>query len=350
VIQIDDIAFHNGLIVGMASVSKVTGNGKKYKIGDTILSDNLSLLPVLEWRKSNAARATEIAIDSADNIYATFDVAVGNKSVIKFDSSGTEIWSKTDIGRARCIAVDQDDDVYVGYIYATAGQVLLRKLDSSGNELWTITSDNIDHYVYDIKAYGGYVYVAATNVYKLNESDGSQIWAKTIPDVYAMGIDVDSSGVYVACKSSSSSWVKARKLDLDGNTVWSKLGYTAGLSPYHAVVDSSGDIYFSLFDYSNCIIKYDSAGTLLGTYSSAHYPTHMIADQNGNVYISSSNTPGYKTIQKFDSSFTEQWSSALYGWTTSLALCSDGKLLSTDYDSPYYLRKLRMENEYTISA
>ena len=58
-----------------------------------------------------------------------------DETVKKIDSSGNEIWTFTGhTGRVRSVAVDASGNVYSGSADNT-----VKKIDSSGNELWTFT-------------------------------------------------------------------------------------------------------------------------------------------------------------------------------------------------------------------
>jgi len=68
-----------------------------------------------------------VAVGPDGSVYVTHNVSSG-KVVRKLDSSGNEIWAKTDVGGGRGVAVGPDGSVYVTHD-VPSGNKALRKLD-----------------------------------------------------------------------------------------------------------------------------------------------------------------------------------------------------------------------------
>lgn len=90
---------------------------------------------VLDTETTNPnARARQIAIDSAGNIYAVGLLGAGFTYVMKSNKFGEVLWQQTSTATLECVAVNSEDDVIIGG--TDDSRFYLAKLDSDGNFVW----------------------------------------------------------------------------------------------------------------------------------------------------------------------------------------------------------------------
>jgi hypothetical protein len=101
--------------------------------------------------------ASNVASDGASNLLVVGDISIDSSDIWtgKYDASGSELWTRTfDGGRGdggSAVATDGADNVVVtGHCYGSGSSVdiLVRKYDASGTELWTSrTADGLGYAV-----------------------------------------------------------------------------------------------------------------------------------------------------------------------------------------------------------
>lgn len=227
-----------------------------------------------------------VAVDSSDNVYlAGYGRALISDSsytdwwIKKLDSSGNELWEKqygsTDTyDQAYAVATDSNDDVYIGgYAYNIVSESSgkdgwLKKLDSSGSELWEETYDEFETVETIAVNSGDDVYLGGYGYRQISETSGNDWWIKKLDSSgslqwerkydgnggndYIGAIAVDSMGhVFLGGRGSelingSSSkdwWVK--KLSSSGSELWDRRydGNEALDGINGLAIDSAGYIY-----------------------------------------------------------------------------------------------------------
>ncbi len=301
----------------------------------------------IEWVRTYNGGGNEkgeaVALDTSGNVYVTgeeYQLSTGGYYNIwtrKYDSDGYEIWTSTYNSPGNSddysydIAVDTSMNVYItGKIYRyDIGQnynVVTRKYDSDGYEIWTSTYDNPEH-----KSDVGLgiainsaheVYVTGTsrrvNIYTYSyiwsrkyDSNGYTVWTSTyIPSSgdSASSHDIaadDSGNAYITGTEFTSDQgynVLVRKYDPDGYEIWTStynsMGNTSSIGSGIAL-DNSGNVFVTGTDYRNDIgqgyniwtRKYDNDGYEIWTstynspYNSGDYGRNITLDSIGNVYV-----------------------------------------------------------------
>ncbi|ASV44114.1 hypothetical protein PBI_SCTP2_99 [Salicola phage SCTP-2] len=279
-----------------------------------------------------------------ENNYNIYTGSLNNNIVYKFDNNANIQWKFTEHYDAIYgVAVDQS-----GNVYSASSDQTVRKIDSSGNELWQFAghgSNNVYCVAVDIS---GNVYSGSTDqtVRKI-DSSGNEIWQFIGHGSTIHSVAVDQNGnVY-----SASSDQTVRKIDSSGNEIWQFTGH--GSTIHSVAVDQSGNVYSSSGDQT--VRKIDSSGNELWQFSGHSVaPQSVAVDQNGNVY-----SGGYdQTVRKIDSSGNELWQFNVEGNCYAVAIHKSGIVYAnselTDPSTVGYLYKLDSEGnlfwKYGISG
>jgi len=175
------------------------------------------------------------------------------QTVVRYDSSGNELWANQygvaagpNIGRALLVAAN--GDVFVGGNDGggnASGNMCVRKLDASGNVLWTATFDGAAgayDYVYalaqagngDIVAVGSTTTAATTTDFALMRVDasGSVLWTREVDggtnqNDTAFSVAIDAAGnAYAAGQMTTGANgldQAIRAYDPAGNLLWSSV-------------------------------------------------------------------------------------------------------------------------------
>jgi hypothetical protein len=285
----------------------VDGDGNVYVAGDTLgalagsnAGSQDSYLRKLDksgttlWTRQFGSQGPEqlgtVALDSSGHAYVsgstypTGNQSSGDPYVRKFDASGGTVWAKqfggADEDEAEAVAVDATGNVYVvGWTYdlipeskVGSWDAFVRKLDASGNPLWTRVFGTSDPDVIEVAAVDGEgnLYVAGSTGNALaGASFGSQdafvrkydpagatLWTRQIGTSgwdygIALGVDGDNDVYVVGSTDGAFSGSNAgkqdvfiRKLDKSGSTLWTKqFGTSSSEAAYGATADASGAVY-----------------------------------------------------------------------------------------------------------
>ena len=254
---------------------------------------NITNQITLNGATGNTCRLADVVFDSTDTLYVCGDYSLSGfptaqKSVtIKFDNTLNVVWQKQlyDTTGWRVFLHTMayhpsTSDIYVGGIHQSSGSTLnplLAKYDSNGNLLFQkylsntgtrtvgLHFDSSNNYyccvINQISNYG-------VEVSKWNSSDVYQ-WSvriNTFATVSWANSVTDSSGnTYVLVLVSNQMYVV--KLDNTGSIVWQNVfsGTYADLGGM--AIDSSGNIYVSMYDSSSpnkvYVVKVNSSGGLV---------------------------------------------------------------------------------------
>ena len=271
--------------------------------------------------------ATDLAVDSLDNIYVTGAGSTPgaiDMITLKYDSNGNLQWVRSidnggvDAGTALALAPGDEILVTGRTRTATAADFVTIKYDSAGNTLWQASYDGIgrDDAATDIDIDGfGNTYVTGTSEGPTSgfdiatikyDSVGTELWAARHdggPDS-APALTVDAAGnAYVAGRSGIADGFLTLKYDSTGALQWANREDFGSPERANSVaLDSAGDIYVSgrgFFFLQNSsqkvggrVFKYNSAGQKvwedhLHTTSFGGGGLHdVVVDGALNVYLS----------------------------------------------------------------
>jgi parallel beta-helix repeat protein len=279
------------------------------------------------WLFEPAGEAYDVFSDGSD-LYVTGlteDVLVG-----KLDLAGNLLWSTqfgttgNDVGDS--VVADASGAYVSGRVQGTLpGQTsagdydaFIRKVDPAGNEVWTrqygtagwdsarrIAIDASAAYITGGTdgAFLGQSNLGSRDAYvRKVDLDGNELWTRqfgTGAYDYGWGIAVDASGVYVVGETdggtlpgqTSAGGIDAfiRKYDLAGNELWTRQFGGAGDDVAYAVSTDTSGVYVTGYDAAGAYVrKYDPAGTLLWTYQFGNAATagwRVCVDAAG-VYVS----------------------------------------------------------------
>ncbi|HMO84815.1 MAG TPA: SBBP repeat-containing protein [Lacipirellulaceae bacterium] len=250
-----------------------------------------------------ASVATTVAVDADGNILVsggTLGNLAGQNAggtdafVAKYDPQGQLVWARQfgNVGedRGRSVAVDVDGSVYVtGPTRGATGgtEVLLRKFDSSGDDVWMHQFGDLDQ-----------VAVIGTGVSVLSSGDVIMAGHTYGRLLHPIGLGSDPV-LYKYTSSGENLWatqnnnnsrfyfqeVTSHAVDQQGNS------YLAGLG-------TSGDLWYWPA-HRSWVEKYDAAGQLLWSRTpdpsgAVHHNNAMAVgvDGEGNVYVAGTNEVG----------------------------------------------------------
>ena len=250
---------------------------------------------------------------ASDYIYSVAD----DNTVRKIDSSGNEVWTFDGHNDpVRDVAVDSD-----GYVYSASDDNTVRKIDSSGNEVWSFTGHNFTVWGLAVDS-DGYVYSTSDDVVKKINPSGAEVWTFDNHTSRVYNVAVDSDG-YVYSVSADET---VRKIDSSGNEVWTFDGHTDNVQ--NVAVDSDGYVYSGSRDET--VRKIDPSGNEVWTFDDhTHWIRGVAVDSDGYIYSSSND----ETVKKIDSSGNKVWTFHDHTNTvTTVAVDSDGYVYSGSLD------------------
>ncbi|MFW9940206.1 MAG: hypothetical protein ACFFFT_04145 [Candidatus Thorarchaeota archaeon] len=326
-----DYAF-NKVIVDSQNNIYVTGHTKNIT-GDTdaiyLIKFNSSgdLLWNYTWCGDGDSTIAEITLDSMNNIYLVGQIEnITDLSddilLIKFSGLGDLQWNLTwgDSNNQRCsnMAIDSADDIYISGINLNGTRTEefhIWKFNNTGHLQWSHTLSGIIHPQIAIDSLDN-LYILSSN-YSIEEMElylmkydptGTQLWNNTwrrTPRVFYMKITIDSSdniyiGGNVRGNSPDDEWsdiflVKYNNLGVRlWNQTWDRYNYEEFID---ITTDSKNNIYLAgnvvlpITSRSDMVIlSYDSSGTLNSYTNWGGYETEVATgialDSSENIYIS----------------------------------------------------------------
>lgn len=233
----------------------------------------------LLWRRYyHTTTLYGIAVNDAGDVIVV-GASSGGKSILKFNSSGTEQWSADHGATTYCVALDASGNVYVGG--AVSSSVSIRKYNSSGTQQWTANhAATVRGICLDAS---GNVYVCgdtASGPYNVRQydNDGNLNWSRnylyssTTGTVY--GIRVDSSQNTYICGKTSGVFGIVRKYNSSGTQQYDATyggGSDLNATPYGIFVTPESDVYVCGIRSASVgeIEKYNSSGTYQTEYTNA---------------------------------------------------------------------------------
>lgn len=289
--------------------------------------------PIITTGSNNSS--LNIVVDS-NNTYIgtttvntiTYDNSAGYLSQLNTDGYDTltEYFTTTRAVKILGSVVDSSGNIYAaGVCTRIVGSnnyysIYVAKTNSIGSLLWenvyysSLNNDNglgikIDSsnnlYIVAL-GYGGSPARNFGQLLKLNSS-GTLQWSKTFAttsnSVKITSIDIDSSNyIYIVINNTTNYFIQ--KYDSSGTLIWNKEINTTIIS----ICTVGSNIAVSTL---NGIIVLDSSGTIIGQKSAGlnALNTRICADNLNNIYIlaSTSGSPYYIKICKFDSSYNTEW-------------------------------------------
>jgi hypothetical protein len=305
--------------------------GNRFKIGVT-LSTNPNLRRDLEahysfdsrsmsWSAGSGQVGSEVGgpagtvgtMDESGSFSASLPGAFAygaswDSTLRKVDSTGSEVWSFTSFtDYVTDVAAENDGS----HVYGVSADGTVRKIDSQGVEVWSFNNDFFEGESVAIEQDGNAVYAGTDGgvLYKI-DSQGNEVWSFTgFPDaVDDVAVEDDGSYVYAISNTFDSGYVY--KIDSSGNEVWSFTGFTNGV--LSVSVTPSGDYVYaggSLDD--STLRKIDSQGNEVWSFTGFSDRVFDVAleEDGSHVYGGS----GDATIRKIDSQGNEVWSFTGFG-------------------------------------
>jgi tripartite motif-containing protein 71 len=291
-----------------------------------------------------------LAVDSSNNIYATFEYVEKPGPVWKYDSTGNKITSWDNAG-SNGIAVDS----LHGYVYVSdRPNAQIHKYDLSGNLItswWVGTCSWDDGCLQLAVDSAGNVYTTWGKVYKYDPTGtiltqwgtfGSGDGQFNSPQGVAVGPD---GYVYVVDLGNN----RIQKFTADGAFVrkWGTASLGSQLRRPDGVTVSGNGTVFVADAWANQVVSFTSMGGFLNQWDTMDYPSGMSTDSSGNVYVSGPGVPtsGSRTIsgspygiRKYSpgGDLINQWGRCCGSddnqtdWASGIAISSNGNMYVAD--------------------
>lgn len=252
------------------------------------LETDLSVPPYNDWTWDHNPQGTTTGVvailtdPTDDSVYTCGRYSLTDGATVrKQDSKGTLIWSLTDIvnSTSNCLAIDS-----TGYIASGSSQITLS-----------------EHYIY------------------VRSAAGSTVWSRE-------GQNASLTGALAMCFDASDNLLvgqsggvgRIEKFDQTGTYVWEYGSATFMNAARGLDSDSNSNIYAAVSDSGGlCFIKLNSSGTLQWSF------THTTVDTVSCVSVSHNDAKilcgggvsdiDGKTLRCLDASGASLWSLALYG-------------------------------------
>lgn len=272
-----------------------------------------------------------IAVDGSGNFYVIGSVQVTGEGlniwVRKYNSGGSVAWTKTFNGSAnrddygKGIGVDSGGNVYAGGVETLSdgkANVWVRKYDTAGNTIWT-------------------------QPYAMNTTSAD--------DLANMAVDASGNVYLVSQLTTAFPYLWVRKLDTNGNTLWTDSSLNTGVYECGITADGSGNVYVIFGSslgglWSIRVRKYDNVGTLLWTdictseSGGSDYGYDIAVDTDGSVYAVGSiyvGSPGWNTwIRKYNSGGSILWTKSEH-YTDSAIYTSAARGIAIDGSHNIYV-------------
>ena len=181
--------------------------------------------------------------------------ASNDNTVRKIDPTGEQVWSFTGhTNYVYAVAVDAD-----GYVYSGSHDTTVRKIDPTGEQVWSFTGHTNAVYAVAVDA-DGYVYSGSyDNTVRKISPTGQQVWSYTGHTNLISAVAVDADG-YVYSGSNDQT---AHKISPTGQQVWSYTGHTNAV--YAVAVDADGYVYSG--SANKTVHKIDPTGEQVWSYT-----------------------------------------------------------------------------------
>jgi outer membrane protein assembly factor BamB len=202
------------------------------------------------------------------------------------------------------------------YTAGTNGEV--HKVDlETGDNVWVFDAFGNECFRLAIDSQGNVYATSNDETLRKIDPDGNQIWSETYATYGLRGVAVDSEdNVYVGVTDPS-----VRKLDPDGNEIWKYETGTSGAA-LSIRVDGNDDIYLVTGFFDRRVRKLDSDKTELWDYSIGANPTDVAVGPAGVVF--QSGLQSNASLRKLTSAGAEDWTYDSGDNATACAADGDG--------------------------
>jgi len=240
------------------------------------------------WSFNTGSESKSLYIDTFPNDHLPPKIYVVDDDwyLRVYDFDGNQVNYIRDTSALKSVVTDKDRNIY----YSRYSTAVIKKLDESLNELWSVTTNggfakymaiqgstifyitnanymgaisvdgtivnagiNIGTAVYQLAVYDTSIYVAAGATLKKYDTSLNLIWDKAVTPatINVVAVDVDESGeVYVGCSDGSTIRLKD-----DGTEVWNVKYFSGSIETVINDVVQEVTYIFSPFDGSENVVN-----------------------------------------------------------------------------------------------
>jgi hypothetical protein len=278
-----------GVFAGQTKLGNEDAFLRKYAVNGSIAWTRQFGVPNNEGGASYFNISTGVAVDSSGSIYVSVDERADRSYLeatylYKYDNTGNNIWSKgTGFLNSR-ISVNSNGDIAVIYIGDKHGSKYISVYNSDGINQWTFTGDEYptlwEPFIYKALVIDedGNIYITGDDhpgsnmmLRKFNR-DGNELWIThfgTSSEDASNAIYIDGNGVYV-CGTTDGTFLGQsktgtldgfiRSFDFSGNELWTYQFGNPGSVSCNGIAKGNGD--------ANFIVVGSTTGTFSGNTSS----------------------------------------------------------------------------------
>jgi hypothetical protein len=271
-----------------------------------------SIFVARDYSAEGSGRA--MVLDNSGNIYVCGNVN-NVYTVSKYSQTGNLLWKQqsTNEGRAYGIYLEGNSNVYTaGLYYGTTNSVVIKRMNTSGSELWTTTLEsnvNLNEYV---------------NI--SSDNNGNSIVNYSI---------VDSN-------TSTTNFI-TKKCDSNGNVLYTLARTQPGFKYSKIKTNLQGNTYI-LYLESFVIDKIDASGNMIWTRefnpADSNYASDFCLDGNSNVYIIGTqlnpNTHKDFATVKYNANGEFQWDAYYFNDSAEAVNLDEGVCITIGSDGYIY--------------
>ncbi|MFZ1322102.1 MAG: T9SS type A sorting domain-containing protein [Ignavibacteria bacterium] len=274
-------------------------------------------------------------------------------TLIKYDLNGNKFWSYQYCGYSKYIAgdyapkpelaIDSSGNLIIsGSDYNTVNslyELKIIKLDSSGNQVWFKTIQEIYSSGGMLTDVNSNIYIGANGILKL-DSNGDSLWYNYFERLIDFNIDTNQNLIATSYTDTNKIYyILINKIDTSGNEIWTSQS-PAGLLPISMFTNQNNKIFITAYGvgserYKYHTLAFNSDGILFwsGVYevssSTGCISRKIISDINDNIYVSG-NTLGSNPREIITVKY-----SLITGNSNSVTILPDKFLLNQNYPNPF---------------
>ncbi|WP_238859268.1 hypothetical protein [Clostridium sp. YIM B02569] len=316
--------------------NKVTGTGRGYSPGTTVLSGNIDLKFNQKWKSTEHGyyNTGNYMCSDGNYVYGFFSQSSQSADYIaKYDLNGNLIWQKTIGYYSVKMCTDDSGNLYVSYL-----DLVVTKYDTNGVQKWSFSNSYYDTATAMIYVNGYLILNQNTGMIRFNTADGSYSSVAADPSntsVKCIALAAGKDGCFYAAMSNKN----IVKFDTSFNKIWT-INPSTSSNRVSLFVDNSNNLCIFITDSK--AYKYDSNGNKIWEQSMGDGDLKFV-DKNNYWYIIGERKT---SITQFNPNGERTW---MFNDSVSDALIPETMYVDNNLNVYYMIDAIcKMRSEYTI--